>query len=124
MSVLAGSAHDARGFIRAVPVQFRSGNGCHLIRALTLGRPAPARAYSIDRSMTHAAQPDERDGKTLRGSPDRFGYEWAVYATILPESKGQLECWLGSTGLASSQGKKILDVGCGMGRNPYWMAKA
>lgn len=59
-----------------------------------------------------------------QGSPDRFGYEWATYSTILPEHKGQLERWLGSTGLASMNGKRVMDVGCGMGRNPYWMLKA
>lgn len=59
-----------------------------------------------------------------QGSPDRFGYEWTNYSTILPEHKGQLERWLGSTGLASMEGKRVLDVGCGMGRNPYWMLKA
>src|SRR5262249_37908162 len=37
----------------------------------------------------------------LQGSPDRFGYEWATYSTILPESRGQLERWLGSTTLES-----------------------
>ena len=58
------------------------------------------------------------------GSPERFGYEWSTYRDILPESKGQLERWLGATGLASFAGKDVLDVGCGMGRNPYWMAKA
>ena len=59
-----------------------------------------------------------------RGSPDRFGHQWANYSNIFPESKGQLERWLGSTGLDSSRGKSILDVGCGMGRNPFWMLKA
>ncbi len=58
------------------------------------------------------------------GSPDRFGYEWSTYTQILPESKNQLERWFGSTGLASCKDKRILDVGCGMGRNPYWMLKA
>lgn len=65
-----------------------------------------------------------QDEKVLRGSPDRFGYEWARYAEILPESQQQLERWLGSTTLASYKGKTALDVGCGMGRNPYWMANA
>jgi 2-polyprenyl-3-methyl-5-hydroxy-6-metoxy-1,4-benzoquinol methylase len=64
------------------------------------------------------------DPKTLRGSPDRFGYEWATYAEILPESKGQLERWMGSIGLRSFAGKRCMDVGCGMGRNPYWMLEA
>jgi 2-polyprenyl-3-methyl-5-hydroxy-6-metoxy-1,4-benzoquinol methylase len=54
------------------------------------------------------------------GSPDRFGYEWAHYAQILPESRAQLQRWLGSTPLASFKDKRVLDVGCGMGRNPYW----
>jgi SAM-dependent methyltransferase len=62
--------------------------------------------------------------KTLLGSPDRFGYEWSRYSTILPEHRLQLERWLGSTGLESFRGKTVLDVGCGMGRNPYWMLVA
>ncbi len=62
--------------------------------------------------------------KVHRGSPERFGYEWAAYAEILPESKQQLERWLGSTGLASFEGKRVMDVGCGMGRNPYWYLEA
>jgi 2-polyprenyl-3-methyl-5-hydroxy-6-metoxy-1,4-benzoquinol methylase len=66
-----------------------------------------------------ARAPDVRGG-----SPERFGYEWATYSEILPESRQQLERWLGSTGLASFEGKRVLDVGCGMGRNPYWMLRA
>jgi 2-polyprenyl-3-methyl-5-hydroxy-6-metoxy-1,4-benzoquinol methylase len=62
--------------------------------------------------------------KVLLGSPDRFGYEWSSYSTILPEHKLQLERWLGSTGLESFRGKTVLDVGCGMGRNPFWMSRA
>jgi SAM-dependent methyltransferase len=58
------------------------------------------------------------------GSPDRFGWEWAKYSTILPESRDQLVRWLGSTPLESFAGKSVLDVGCGMGRNPYWMLDA
>jgi SAM-dependent methyltransferase len=58
------------------------------------------------------------------GSPDRFAYEWQRYAAILPESREQLERWLGSTPLASFAGKTVLDVGSGMGRNPYWIARA
>jgi 2-polyprenyl-3-methyl-5-hydroxy-6-metoxy-1,4-benzoquinol methylase len=65
----------------------------------------------------------ERD-KELQGSPDRFGYEWSTYSTILPESRGQLERWLGSTTLESFRGKRVMDVGCGMGRNPYWYLQA
>ena len=64
------------------------------------------------------------EARDFLGSPDRFGYEWSTYTEVLPESRGQLERWFGSTGLNSCQGKRIMDVGCGMGRNPYWMLKA
>jgi len=64
------------------------------------------------------------DQRTHQGSPERFGYEWSNYSAILPESRGQLERWLGSTTLASFAGKRVLDVGCGMGRNPYWYLQA
>ncbi len=68
--------------------------------------------------------PSDRNAERNRlGSPDRFGYEWSTYDDILPESREQLERWLGSTGLASFRGKDVMDVGCGMGRNPYWMAR-
>ena len=63
------------------------------------------------------------DSTVARGSTDRFGYEWATYAKILPEHERQLARWMGSTGLASFAGKRVLDVGCGMGRNPYFMLK-
>jgi 2-polyprenyl-3-methyl-5-hydroxy-6-metoxy-1,4-benzoquinol methylase len=69
-------------------------------------------------------RPRDATPEVTAGSPDRFGYEWARYSTILPESKDQLERWLGSTGLASFAGKRVLDVGCGMGRNPHWFLKA
>lgn len=63
------------------------------------------------------------DGTVARGSTDRFGYEWATYSKILPEHERQLGRWMGSTGLASFAGKRVLDVGCGMGRNPFFMLK-
>ena len=39
-------------------------------------------------------------------------------------ASGQLERWLGPTTLASFRGKRVMDVGCGMGRNPYWYVEA
>lgn len=70
------------------------------------------------------ANGDDSARRNELGSPERFGYEWSTYSEILPESREQLERWMGSTGLASFRGKDVMDVGCGMGRNPYWMAKA
>ncbi len=63
-------------------------------------------------------------GTLRRGSPDRFGYEWSIYKDVLPEHRVQLQRWLGEVTLESFRGKRVLDVGCGMGRNSYWMAMA
>jgi SAM-dependent methyltransferase len=66
----------------------------------------------------------EGDQRQHAGSPERFGYAWAAFNDILPESRGQLERWLGPTTLESFRGKRVMDVGCGMGRNPYWYSQA
>jgi SAM-dependent methyltransferase len=59
----------------------------------------------------------------LKGSPDRFGYEWDVYAEILPEHEEQFRRWTAPLEPQDWQGKDFLDVGCGMGRNSYWPLK-
>jgi SAM-dependent methyltransferase len=64
--------------------------------------------------MTRQADDD------LKGSPDRFGYEWDIYAEILPEHEEQFRRWTVPLEPQDWQGKDFLDVGCGMGRNSYW----
>jgi SAM-dependent methyltransferase len=59
----------------------------------------------------------------LKGSPDRFGYEWNAYAEILPEHEEQFRRWTASLSPDDWRGKHFLDVGCGMGRNSYWPLK-
>jgi SAM-dependent methyltransferase len=59
----------------------------------------------------------------LKGSSDRFGYEWDVYAEILPEHEEQFRRWTAPLEPQDWQGKDFLDVGCGMGRNSYWPLK-
>jgi SAM-dependent methyltransferase len=75
-------------------------------------------------TLTVNPEASAADARVRAGSPHRFGYEWAYYDAILPESKLQLERWMGSTRLDSMKGKRVLDVGCGMGRNPYWFLQA
>ena len=58
--------------------------------------------------------------RDLRGSPDRFGYEWGAYAEILPEYEEQFRRWTVHLEPHDWGGKSFLDVGCGMGRNSYW----
>ncbi len=67
--------------------------------------------------MSETAQPSSRD---LRGSPDRFGWEWNAYAEILPEYEEQFRRWTVHLRPEDWQGKSFLDVGCGMGRNSFW----
>lgn len=59
----------------------------------------------------------------VRGSPDRFGYEWATYSAVLPHYEEQFRRWLPWFTPDAWRGKTFLDVGCGMGRNSYWPAQ-
>jgi SAM-dependent methyltransferase len=54
------------------------------------------------------------------GSPERFGYEWKTYAEMRPEYEEQFRLWTPHLDRDDWNGKVILDVGCGMGRNTYW----
>ena len=58
--------------------------------------------------------------RDLRGSPDRFGYDWGAYAEILPEYEEQFRRWTVHLAPQDWRGKSFLDVGCGMGRNSFW----
>ena len=62
----------------------------------------------------------DQDARDLRGSPDRFGYEWGAYAEILPEYEEQFRRWTVHLAPEDWRGTSFLDVGCGMGRNSYW----
>jgi SAM-dependent methyltransferase len=63
-----------------------------------------------------------RDGRArdLRGSPDRFGYEWHTYAEVLPIYEEQFRRWTPHLSPEDWRGASFLDVGCGMGRNSVW----
>ena len=54
------------------------------------------------------------------GSADRFGYEWDSYDEILPGHEEQFRRWTAPLSPQDWQGKQVLDVGCGMGRNSFW----
>ncbi len=56
----------------------------------------------------------------LRGSPERFGYEWNAYSEVLPDYEEQFRRWMPWLSPADWAGQSFLDVGCGMGRNSYW----
>ena len=60
------------------------------------------------------------DNLTKRGSPDRFGYSWAIFHEILPEHREQFLRWTAALPREAWKDARFLDAGCGIGRNSYW----
>lgn len=56
-------------------------------------------------------------------SEHRFGYEWDRYHAMSPSYEGQFRNWTHPMQPADWKGKRVLDAGCGMGRNSYWPLK-
>jgi SAM-dependent methyltransferase len=54
------------------------------------------------------------------GSPDRFGYSWAIFSAILPEHREQFVRWTSSLPRTAWRGATFIDCGCGIGRNSHW----
>jgi SAM-dependent methyltransferase len=54
------------------------------------------------------------------GSTERFGYEWDNYSKIIPEYEEQFLKWVAPLSKNDFKGKKIIDAGCGIGRNSFW----
>ena len=53
-------------------------------------------------------------------SQNRFGYEWDTYTWMSPNYERQFLNWTSPLQPGDWEGKQVLDVGCGMGRNTYW----
>ncbi len=56
-------------------------------------------------------------------SESRFGYEWNKYHFMSPVYERQFRNWTHPMTNDDWKGKKVLDAGCGMGRNSYWPMK-
>jgi SAM-dependent methyltransferase len=61
--------------------------------------------------------------KDILGSPDRFGYEWNKYSKIIPDYEAQFLKWVFPLTRKDFKNKKVLDAGCGIGRNSFWPLK-
>lgn len=51
---------------------------------------------------------------------ERFSYEWVKFNKIVPVYENQFLRWIHVLKPKHFKGKKILDAGCGIGRNSYW----
>lgn len=56
-------------------------------------------------------------------SEGRFGYEWDKYNFMTPAYERQFRNWTHPLEPDDWKGRKVLDAGCGMGRNSYWPLK-
>lgn len=56
-------------------------------------------------------------------SSQRFGYEWDRYSWVTKDYEKQFLNWTSPLTPSDWKGKRILDAGCGMGRNSYWPMK-
>lgn len=56
-------------------------------------------------------------------SSDRFGFEWQKYRQLDPNYEIQFKKWIYPLTEKDFKDKKVLDAGCGMGRNSYWALK-
>ena len=56
-------------------------------------------------------------------SEKRFGYEWNKYNKMNSSYELQFRKWVSPLGPKDFKNKKVLDAGCGMGRNSYWPLK-
>jgi len=54
---------------------------------------------------------------------ERFGYQWNKYNKLAPLYKDWLINWIGPLTPEDFKNKRVLDVGCGMGRLSYWVLK-
>ena len=56
-------------------------------------------------------------------SQNRFGYEWDKYSWVAEDYEHQFLNWTSPMKPSEWEGKNVLDVGCGMGRNSFWAMK-
>lgn len=55
------------------------------------------------------------------GSTERFSFEWKKYPLIIPEYEMQFLRWVYPLKPKDFKGKRVLDAGCGTGRNSFWL---
>lgn len=60
------------------------------------------------------------DPSVHAGSPDRFGYSWALFSEILPQHQEQFRRWSSAIPREAWKGARFVDAGCGIGRNSFW----
>ncbi len=59
-----------------------------------------------------------------KGTEKTFGYAWNIYREIIPLHKRQFEGWISPLPVFFFKDKRVLDAGCGIGRNSLWVLEA
>ncbi len=58
--------------------------------------------------------------RTAESESSRFAYEWSRYPEIIPTYESMFRSWTAPAAPSDFRGKRVLDAGCGTGRNSYW----
>ena len=58
--------------------------------------------------------------KDALGSPKRFGHNWKKFSNLTELYEEQFVEWIKPLSKNSFNGKKVLDAGCGIGRNSVY----
>jgi len=95
----------------------------HLSRRLLSGNPAcPPEAKGVFSSACSlAAKGKESEDQIALEVQASFGEEWQCYGAILPEHEKEFHQYFDLVDLASLEGKRVCDLGCGNGRWSFFL---
>ena len=87
---------------------------------MPMDRNRPLRADLGGNPLAKANVPS---GTPTLDTSKRFGYEWDRYRDLYPHYEEQFLGWISPIGPEAFEEARVLDAGCGMGRNCRWAVK-
>ena len=89
----------------------------------TCEKPGTNPKSHAEPTLTRCGQSGQINPIDIMASSERFGYEWDKYCRMTADYEDQFRNWVHPLSEADFKGRRILDAGCGMGRNSYWPLK-